>query len=878
MEKLEINVESKVNEIFSTVKVTHKIFNDKDNPIELEVYIHKDLDNFIFSYFYAKIGDSTEVHSKVMKKEKAEEKYTDSISSGNAAIYVTYDQNNKNIIIVHLGNIPPKQELIFISEYIQFTEVNNNIYEFDVFKNIPLIKNKDETVFYFDKINGYAEITTQNKIKNVNVKFISNKLNEKEKDFNENKNVFWIKYEYLDYEQYIKNKNNIDLDNYDDSKINKIFFELESNNDIKLYSQISNNKNKEKSYILNYNLFKNIDKDEIKLNPGLFYVLVDNRYKDINVQEDISNSIINLLQSIPKGSYYKIFGFDIDNSLLDVKPKEYNQENIDKSISKIYNFEFDIMSTSLNNPYFDINQIININNILDLILSSEDEYKNYLLPKNIFIITEGNIKYKSEFLNLIEKLSNDFTFYLIGIGKHLNKEFISNAGYCGKGYLSLSDNLQDLNHLIVHDINYANNSDFINNFNIKSTLDEISLYNINENCYSNKEMCYNKFYKFFYITEHKENKEKNIFTMKYKENSKDYIKKYEITEIIELPPGEELSKLIIYKYILTNDKLSEEEKIKLALKYQILIEGTSLFAQIELQGKILEQLINITKTNDNNPPDYEHSGSIIINDNNSVNLPNISQTNPEHNEDIAKVFEEIINKNNIAQGNSINPSLNPPNNSQSNPEQNEDIDKLFDEITNENNFAQGDSINPSANPSNNPQYNPYSDEEPIPSSTLGMSLPLPYDSPLDNNNDNQTDNLKYVAKDIKLNCVYRYPFNIELESLNTKKEKEKLNMKEKEKLMEIIRSQNFIEGFWNINNKTEGVKKKYEKEFNLIKQLKEKNMDDIIAMTIIIIYFINKECLAFNDELIVIIKKAKYYIMKKIGDSYENIIKKAGIQ
>ena len=247
MEKLEINVESKVNEIFSTVKVTHKIFNDNNNPIELEVYIHKDLDNFIFSSFYAKIGDPTEVHSKVMKTEKAEEKYTDSISSGNAAIYVTYDQNDKNIIIVHLGNIPPKQELIFISEFIQFTEVNNNIYEFDVFKNIPLIKNKDGTEFSFDKINGYAEIKTQNKIKNVTVKFISNKLTEKEKDFNENKNVFWIKYEYIDYEKHTQNNKNIDLDNYDDSKINKIFFELEANNDIKLYSQISNNKNKEKS-------------------------------------------------------------------------------------------------------------------------------------------------------------------------------------------------------------------------------------------------------------------------------------------------------------------------------------------------------------------------------------------------------------------------------------------------------------------------------------------------------------------------------------------------------------------------------------------------------------------------------------------------------
>ena len=105
---------------------------------------------------------------------------------------------------------------------------------------------------------------------------------------------------------------------------------------------------------------------------------------------------------------------------MDVKPKEYNQENINESISKIDSFQLDT------------NKIININYILNLIHLSKNEYKNYLLPKNIFIITEGDIEPESEVLNIIEKLSNDFTFYLIGIGQHLNKEFISNAGYCGK--------------------------------------------------------------------------------------------------------------------------------------------------------------------------------------------------------------------------------------------------------------------------------------------------------------------------------------------------------------------------------------------------------------------------------------------------------------
>ena len=44
------------------------------------------------------MGKSLIVKSKVIKEEKAEEKYTDSISSGNVGIYTTLDKNDKEIV------------------------------------------------------------------------------------------------------------------------------------------------------------------------------------------------------------------------------------------------------------------------------------------------------------------------------------------------------------------------------------------------------------------------------------------------------------------------------------------------------------------------------------------------------------------------------------------------------------------------------------------------------------------------------------------------------------------------------------------------------------------------------------------------------------
>ena len=95
--------------------------------------------------------------------------------------------------------------------------------------------------------------------------------------------------------------------------------------------------------------------------------------------------------------------------------------------------------------------------------------------------------------------------------------------------------------------------------------------------------------------------------------------------------------------------------------------------------------------------------------------------------------------------------------------------------------------------------------------------------------------------------------------------------------MKIINTQNFIEGYWSENKQTKIIKEKYQKEYNLIKNLKNEKINDNVAITVIIIYFIYKEHFELLKELSRIIKKAKLFIKKEIKISYEQIIKDIGI-
>jgi len=206
MSEVNLDLESKVNEIFAKTIVTQKFKNPYLRPLELKIYVDKN-ENILFSSFQAKIGDSIMVKSKVIKKEKAEVKYTDSISSGNAAIFIS-EHDGK--IIINMGNIPSKEEVIFISEFIHFTKKSaggdSDLYEFEIMKNLPIFKGKDK-IFYKNKIKGKINIKTINKILNIRKGFnyfgSCYKIIE-EKYLNEDKNEYLILYE--NYKNFNSNK------------------------------------------------------------------------------------------------------------------------------------------------------------------------------------------------------------------------------------------------------------------------------------------------------------------------------------------------------------------------------------------------------------------------------------------------------------------------------------------------------------------------------------------------------------------------------------------------------------------------------------------------------------------------------------------------
>ena len=851
MSKASIEINSKVNEIYIKTKVTQKLKNESDSPLELKIYVNK-ISGIIFSSFSAKIGDSIEVKSKVIQKSKAQEKYTDSIASGNAAIFVANDPDSSNRIIINMGNIPPKQEVIFISEFLQFIS-SSDLYEFELFRNLPLFKDKS-SYLQNSEVKGTVEINTHKSINKIDKQILSTKLNIiEEKYVNENKCVYSIKYEYKNLDILsIYNSNN-----YIPS--NKIYFEIDNENKGNPISFCQKSpKENSTQYIIHYKNTKKIEneiKDDI-LNPGLYIFLIDQSGSMSGHPMNVaSKALILFLQSLPAGSYYQIIGFGSDYKKYDPTPKEYTQENIKESIQLIKALNADLGGTNIYEPLKDI-------------YNSKDDYIKINLPKNIFLLTDGEIDNKMKTLDIIEEHNQEFFIYAIGIGAYFDKDLIKNAGTLGKGNYDFCTDIKDLNEIIVNEIKNASKS-FYFDFEFNSNLDAKNLYKLNEKIPIIKE---NHIANINFIIENKNNEiedDKTIkLNIKYKiynkeeKNSEDRNENYEINST-EIESGEEILKLIMNDYLIKNKNLNDEEKTKLAIKYQIFNNYTSLFAEVELSEKVTEEM----------------KKEIIGNEENNV----IPIKGLLYEED--DLILDMIS-NNVGLSNAVLMDMNIKL-----KQQGECLDCYESPVIYKENLYSHQQKSKSTG-----MYNFFKS---IGNSIKGIFSKNSKDSSINLNKeekninikeDKKEDDKKIISKkkveesknEIKLENENKIEENKEEFKNEIKSESDKNDNKDKADkadidVRDLIDEQNFVEGYWEINKKTEKIKEKYLNEFNLLKGLKDKNINDKVAITILIIYYIKKEHSELLNELFMIIEKAKNYIKKNASDSYENILKEIGI-
>jgi len=599
-----VYISSEINEIFSTTEVKQSFTNELDNPIELSISFPI-IERLTLSKFIVTIDDKT-IISKVLTKEKAEEKYNDVISSGNAGFISRYEENYKTYS-VNIGNLQPKKQIKLTSIFIEMIETTDLSYQFNIMEKYPSFhyngyeyKNTQNK-----KINAIFKIETQSKI----TRLIAPFLNEETK----NNCIYKINYSQdykkaeIEYKnnQYILNSNK----NGKNNKFN-ILFRTENMNKPILYSQY-NPELKETAYSINYTyiskylkeipIYEKPDEDNTisyaakyednvtNETPGLFIFLIDQSGSmSGNAIELVRSSLLLFIQSLPKESYFQLIGFGSDFKKYNEEPVIYNKENVKNIINIINSLDADLGGTNISDP-------------LREIYNSDNVYSKINLSKNIFILTDGNVDNRDECINLIATNSYKFRIHSIGIGNYFDKILIEKCGKLGKGTSSFVENVENINSVVIDTLNkglrpYITDIKFeFENYKEEISSSIISCNPINNFVYQNEIMNYS-----FILPGKKE-----LSNLKIKITGKDPINQIEnitnFDKIIKLENGDQMSKMIVGKALKNNDELIKDEKkeIEFAKKYQILSKNTALFAEILNEESQQSKLIKVNSDNSN---------------------------------------------------------------------------------------------------------------------------------------------------------------------------------------------------------------------------------------------------------------------------------------
>ena len=605
-----IYLRSKVNELFATTELTQYFTNELKDSIELTILfpIKEEID---LSKFVVSIDDKT-VISKVMPKEKAEEKYNDSIASGNVGIYSSY-QDNQNSYSVNIGNIKPNQKIKLVTVFIQMIGTQDMSYEFNIMEKYPsfhykeLNKEKPRNKI----INANIEIETQSKITRLIAPFMDEQAKKNstyEVQYNQDYKKAKIKY--------IKNPDNIsniNMNNPNDfsGKVNAptfyssfcILFRTENINKPILYYQY-NPELKETAYSINY-VYTSKNMKEIPIpekpdedinisyaskyednlineTPGLFIFLIDQsgsmRGNSIDL---VKQALLLFIQSLPVNSYFQLIGFGTNFKKYNEEPVIYNKENVEKIINIINSLKADLGGTNISSP---LSAIYNDNN-----------YSKINLSKNIFLLTDGQVHDREQCINLITTNSSKFRIHALGIGTDFDKILIERCGKLGKGTSSFVEDVKNINSVVINTLNKCLRSYITDiKFEFENYKEEIlhkiiGVNPINNFTYQNEVMNYS-----FILPNNKE-----LSNLKVKITGKDPINIIEsninVDNIIKIENGEEMGKMIIGKALKNNDELIKDEKkeIEFAKKYQILSKNTALFAEILNEENQQSKLIKV---------------------------------------------------------------------------------------------------------------------------------------------------------------------------------------------------------------------------------------------------------------------------------------------
>jgi hypothetical protein len=301
----------------------------------------------------------------------------------------------------------------------------------------------------------------------------------------------------------------------------------------------------------------------------------------------VSESLLFFLQSLPKDSFFQLIGFGSTYKKINEKPLLYNRENVKNTMDIVKTLKADLGGTDISSPLKDI-------------FSSKD-YDNINLGRNLFILTDGEVKNREECLELISMNCEKFKVHAIGIGSSFDKKLIQNAGIQGKGSYHFVNNVSDVNSIIIQSLSKCLRKYLLN---AKLSLDKVKPEY--EFLPKNSFIYPDEILNYYFMIKGKSNDQNIQINFESFKKNEQYT--FSTDKITKERDGDIIGQIIIGNILKNDDKLDENLEIKLSKNYQILSKKTSLFVVGE--GNESNKIAEFKQVKKKKKPEYNYLNNI----------------------------------------------------------------------------------------------------------------------------------------------------------------------------------------------------------------------------------------------------------------------------
>lgn len=446
-----ISYQIEILDSLAFISLTQNYFNDSPNPIETE-YFFSISDNACFYEFQAEIDGQIMV-GKIKEKQEAKAEYEHNKAQGNIVAYSETNKEIQDVMKINIGNVPPKKSIRVTFGFLQELDIClNKFWKLLIPSTLTpryLSSSQNQESMNLLDLNEYQNLNFPQAKKGYQwtINVIINSMTEVSFIRSPTHDIIITNLDNFSTKFQIQLKNS-EIPNKDFT----LLFRNKSLNQTKISLAEINDEENPFCAMINfmpdfnpsndedaYHAFQsNSAKTDYEVNllnaKGEYIFLLDRSGSMANNRIKMATEALMIfLKSLPPDSYFNIIGFGSRYEKLFQTSLKTNENLITDSLFQISEFQADLGGTEIYSPLKEALNSANIN-----------QY-----PKNIFILTDGEVSDVVNILTLIAENNDLSKVYTIGVGNGCSREIIVEGAKLGKGKHEFISETEDMNEKII---------------------------------------------------------------------------------------------------------------------------------------------------------------------------------------------------------------------------------------------------------------------------------------------------------------------------------------------------------------------------------------------------------------------------------------------